>query len=214
MNQRHVRDVELRKRSCAQANTHARLDGIDKMDQIIRSHAALTPMLSCMAAASFFACCSLPLARIGRFGNGASGVLIGVTRNQHPEKHKPKYARPQFGTTARFFSLVLWSSTPYNRETFSICAFACSQCWRWQRQFPIDSAETLILLWRKLQRRARIEMDSMISSLLLWSLLPLPAAPFQAMDLLERNRVKRRKNPTMLGVPAKDGAGGSGDRCN
>lgn len=136
LNQRHVRDVELRKRSCAQANTHARLDGIDKMDQIIRSHAALTPMLSCMAAASFFACCSLPLARIGRFGNGASGVLIGVTRNQHPEKHKPKYARLQFGTTARFFSLVLWSSTPYSRETFSICAFACSQCWRWQRQFP------------------------------------------------------------------------------
>lgn len=188
--------------------TRTRLDGIDKMDQIIRSHAALTPMLSCMAAASFFACCSLPLARIGRFGNGASDVLIGVTRNQPPEKHKPKYARLQFGTIARFFPLVLCSSTPYIRETFFICASACSQCWQWQRQFPIDPAETLILilLWRKLQRRARIEMDSMISSLLLWSLLPLPAAPL-------RTRFKRRKNPTMLGVPAKDGAG-SGDRCN
>lgn len=44
LNQRHVRDVGLRKRRCARANKQARLDGIDKMDQIIRSHAALTPM--------------------------------------------------------------------------------------------------------------------------------------------------------------------------
>jgi hypothetical protein len=54
LNQRHVRDVGLRKRRCAQANKHKRLDGIDKMDQIIRAPTpthALTPMLSCMAAA-------------------------------------------------------------------------------------------------------------------------------------------------------------------